>query len=93
MSISLNRFVKRPGETIDYDFIFTDWLNARNDTVASFTVQSSEGITVGSTAQSSGVVKVFVSGGTAGQSYKVTATITTEGGRVKQGQIRIRVRG
>jgi hypothetical protein len=92
MAISLNRFVKHPDETIDYDFIFTDWLNARNDSVFSYTVTPETGITVGSQSQSSGVVKVFISGGTAGKSYRVNCLLTTQGGRVKRGQIRVRVR-
>jgi hypothetical protein len=39
-----------------------------------------------------GVVKVFVSGGVDGVDYKVSATITTAGGRIKQGDFVVKVR-
>ena len=95
MATSLNRFVKHPSEVIDYDFIFTDWLNARNDNVASFTVTADAGITASAGTHSSGVVKTYISGGTAGRSYKIACTVTSNStpARVKRGVIRVRVRG
>jgi hypothetical protein len=39
-----------------------------------------------------GFVKVWVQGGTAGENYKVTITLTTTAGRIKQAEIVIKVR-
>jgi hypothetical protein len=90
---TLKRFTKRPGETIDYDITFVEWLAKRADTVSTFSVATDAGITKVAEEHASGVVKVYLSGGTAGRTYKVTATITTVLGRIKQGQITVRVRG
>ena len=39
-----------------------------------------------------GVVKVWTTGGTDGTTYKITATVTTQGSRVKQAEIKIKVK-
>jgi hypothetical protein len=38
------------------------------------------------------VAKVYTSGGTDGVTYKITATVTTTGGRVKQAEIKVKVK-
>jgi hypothetical protein len=38
------------------------------------------------------VVRAFVSGGVSGRAYKASATVTTQGGRVKQLDIQIKVK-
>lgn len=88
----LGKFTKQPVEVQDYDIDFTDYLAGQNDAAVSHTVTAETGVTVLSSALTAGVVKVFVSGGEDGSSYKVSATVTTQGGRVKQGDILVRVR-
>jgi len=39
-----------------------------------------------------GVAKVWLSGGTTGTTYKITATLTTTGGRIKQHEILVKVK-
>lgn len=91
MSI-LAKFTKQPVEVQDYDIDFTDYLTSQSDTASTHVVTAETGITVVSSNLTAGVVKVFVSGGIDGKQYKVSASITTAGGRVKQGDILIRVR-
>lgn len=91
MSI-LAKFTKQPVEVQDYDIDFTSYLTSQSDTASSHVVTADPGITIASSNLTSGVVKVFVSGGVDGNQYKVSASITTAGGRVKQGDILIRVR-
>lgn len=91
MSI-LAKFTKQPVEVQDYDIDFTDYLTSQSDTASTHEVVAEPGITVVSSNLTAGVVKVFVSGGVDGGQYKVSASITTAGGRVKQGDILIRVR-
>lgn len=91
----LGIFPKQPGETRDYDIDFTKYLAARADTIVSHLIFVDDGITVedSSVVVASGLtfVKVFLSGGTDGESYYVSAQVTTEGGRVIEGDIQIEV--
>lgn len=91
MSI-LGKFAKQPVEIQDYDIDFNSYLEGLNDVALSHTAIAETGLTVMSSALTAGVVKVFVSGGTDGNTYKVSATITTQGGRVKQGDILVKVK-
>lgn len=97
----LKRFTKAPAEVIDYDLDFEDFLIGRGDSIdvgrddGGFTVEADSGVLldppaflVGGTA-----VRVFVTGGVSGRSYKVAANVFTEGGLEKRGEIQIRVRG
>lgn len=88
----LARFTKQPVEVQDYDIDFTDYLTALSDTAVSHVISVETGLTLMASNLTSGIVKVFVSGGVDGSQYKVSATITTAGGRVKQGDIIIKVR-
>jgi len=87
-----DRFNKQPAEVQDYDIDFGEYLTAMADTGSSHFVTVEQGITLVSSTLASGVVKVWLSGGTHGTNYKVTATLTTTGGRVKEHEILIRVR-
>lgn len=91
MSI-LATFTKQPADVQDYDIDYNEWLAGFSDSGASATVEVDSGITLDLYTLNAGVVKVWLSGGTAGQAYKVTTTLTTAGGRVKQAEIRVRVK-
>lgn len=98
MSI-LGTFNKQPDEVLDYDFDFSEWLTERDDTIASVTAEAEPGLTLPATVDSvdnpshaNGIVKVFTSGGTDKARYKVTVTVTTAAGRVKQAEIAVRVK-
>lgn len=92
MSSVLGKFEKQPVDVLDYDFDYSDWLADRADTISTATITATTGVTVGSSTHTSGVVKVFISGGTDGQSYKITCTVVTTGGRTKQAEIVIKVK-
>lgn len=86
------KHVKQPIEVQDYPFDFTEYLQGINDVAESFVVSAAEGVTIESSSMERGVVRAFVSGGTSGRSYKVSATLTTQGGRVKQLDILVKVK-
>lgn len=88
----LGKFSKQPIEVQDYDIDFNEYLVSQSDTASSFVVSSDPGITIVNSSLISGKVKVFVSGGLDGEQYKVSATVTTTGGRVKQADILIKVK-
>ena len=91
MSI-LATFQKQPAEVQDYDIDFREYLTSVSDTGVSHTVTVEPGITLVSSSLADGVVKVWLSGGTDRQKYKVTARLTTDGGRVKEADIAVRVK-
>lgn len=91
----LEKFEKQPADVQDYDCDFTEYIESMNETVgaAHTAVATAEtGITVESYAIVAGVVKVWLSGGTDGETYKVTVTLTTAGTRVKQAEFNVKVK-
>ncbi len=91
----LAKFEKQPADVQDFDIDFTEWLTGMSDTAAGpsgLTVVADTGLTLLAFTLSNGVVKVWTSGGTDGTTYKITATITTAGARVKQAEIKIKVK-
>lgn len=92
MSSILATFFKQPADVQDFDIIYTDWLGALSDSGLSATATCDAGLTIMATTLLNGVVKVWTSGGTHGQKYKITTTLTTVGGRVKQAEVIVRVK-
>jgi hypothetical protein len=71
---------KAPAAVLDYQMDWSNWL-ASGETISSADVTADAGITVNpngkSTGTSGGVVTFWLGGGTAGMSYIVTVTVTT----------------
>ena len=86
------KYVKQPVEVLDYPFDFREFLQDANDVALSHTVVADEGLTVASSNLDMGIVRVFLGGGVSGRAYKVSATLTTQGGRVKQLDIQLKVK-
>lgn len=86
------KYTKQPIEVQDYPFDFREYLQAANDTADSYAVTAAEGVTVESSSIDRGVVRAFISGGVSGKAYKLSATVTTKGGRVKQLDIQLKVK-
>ena len=85
-----NQYTKDPSAILDWAFDWTDWLAAA-ETIADHTITADTGITVGSSTKDTGVVTVWLSGGTAGINYKVACLITTSAGRTDERTIWIKV--
>ena len=85
---------KRPEDRLDYDVDFADWLSP-GDTVrdATATVRDAAAlsVTVDRVQVFGTVVKVWLSGGTAGDSTPIDVVITTAAGRVKEVTFNLRV--
>ena len=84
-------FYKQPDEVLDYDIDLTDWM-ADSDTVTGTTASADSGLTVTVSNATTTTPKIWCSSGTDGATYKVTATITTDGGRTKEVDFKIAVR-
>lgn len=89
----LETYEKQPAEVQDYDIDFNPYLEGMGlDTALNHVVEAPAGITIVNSILESGVVKVFVSGGENGKSYLITVRITTAGGRVREVEIKIKVK-
>lgn len=78
-SLSPKVYIQDPADRIDYAVDLSGWLGA--DTILSATVASGDGVVVEG-IKSATAVQTFVTGGTIGESDKVTARVTTTQGRV-----------
>lgn len=92
MAKALEIWEKQPTDLEDFDVSYVDWLAARTDTAESVEVVVPDGITLVASTIVAGVVKVWLSGGTDKTTYRITVTLTTTGGRIKQAEFDIKVR-
>lgn len=77
-------YQQQPADNLDYAFDYADFLQA-GDSVASGTQSvSPAGLSVTGPIKSGTQLKYWVTGGVSGTKYKVTITMTTTLGRVKQ---------
>jgi len=80
--------MKDPGAVLDYAIHWSAWLDT--DTITDSEWTATEGITVDSSSFTDTVSTVWLSGGTAGESYIVTNHITTVAGRQDDRSIKIK---
>ena len=94
MSLTLQNPLKDPSAELDYAFNWRPdtkpWLEA-DETIASYIVTPDTGITLKTHSEANGKVTVWLSGGTAGENYKVACLITTSAGRTDERTIWIKV--
>lgn len=83
-------FDKDPDETIDYAFNWADRLDGDTITASSFLLP--DGLTQTNAAASAFATQIFVSGGSAGATYRITNRITTLVGRTMDWTVRVYVR-
>lgn len=91
----IGKLTKRVSEVLDFDVEFGTWLDAAGgDTGATLSVTVEDGLTLGQHlfTPSTGTAKVWVSGGQAGEAYRVTLTLSTSTGRIKQVQVGVKVK-
>lgn len=82
--------IKDPSAVLDWMFDWTDWL-ASGETIISHTITVDTGITKDTSTEAAGKVTVWLSGGTAGENYKVACLIETSAGRTDERTIWIKV--
>lgn len=73
----MKQFIKQPNDHLDYDIDLTDWL-AEGDEVQAVEVEAPEGILLTQVGYERDRVKLWIKGGTAGQSYKFSPLIHTD---------------
>ena len=92
-----NQYLKDPSAKLDWAYNWNDssggktpWL-AAGETITTFVIAADTGIAVDGSSELDGKVTVWLSGGTAGQNYKVACLITTSAGRTDERTIWIKV--
>ena len=87
----LKKIDKDPEGVLDYSFDWnTNWLNG--DTISASTWTVPAGITKDSDSDSGGVTTIWLSGGTAGNTYTITNRIVTAAGRTEERSVIINVK-
>jgi len=82
---------QQPADTLDYDVTYEDWLEAGDAVESATATVAPAGLDV-VVLIASPIVKLWVSEGVDKTTYKITLTTTTVDGRVKQDEIRIKVK-
>jgi len=84
---------KQSGDTLDYDVDFSQWL-PKGDliTTASAVLNVTGELVIDAVSLATPIVKVWLSAGVNGSTYKITVTIATNGGRVKEEEFLLRIK-
>jgi len=69
-------FTKDPNAVLDYSFDWSDWLTG-GETIATSTWLNPDSLTINTTANTTTTTVVWVTGGTAGKTYRLTNRIVT----------------
>lgn len=94
----LGTFSKQPVERYDYDFDYGDWLtegdNLETTTVEVHPNDSTEvgGLQIDTVTVIDPIVKLWISGGINGVTYKITMTSNTADGRIKQDEFKLKIK-
>jgi len=89
----LGTFIKQPVERSDYDISYAEWL-VDGDSVESVVVTSfpEDSLVIDGIQAISPIIKMWIEGGLNGVTYKVTLTVTTVDGRIKQDEFKLKVK-
>jgi len=86
-------FEKQPADVQDYDVNYTRWLAGMGDTLATAVTTVSPAIEFSFLVYpTTGIIKIWVTGGTIGRTYTFSTLMTTALGRKKKFDIQIKVR-
>lgn len=89
--------VKDPDSYLDYSVDWSDWLDDSDDIATStWTIETITGdtapLTTDANSKANGITTIWLDGGTAGNNYRVTNTITTDNGLTDERYFRIFVK-
>jgi hypothetical protein len=91
----IGNYTQQPADRIDYDVDCSGVLgdgDTLTDAVCSVTPVTDPVLTVSPALFGSDTVKMWVSGGVAGNTYKVELTVTTSNTLVKQDELKFRIK-
>lgn len=85
----MDTFRKTPNASLDWVFDWTSWL--AGDTIEQSTITVPDGLTKGDDEHDNTTAQVWLSGGTLGQTYKVTNRIVTSQNRTDERSMRLHI--
>lgn len=95
----LDRKEKQPVDIKDYPISYVEWLADTNDTIVNATANitcltdpADTALILQQLVMAPTAVSVWLAGGTDGQRYKISVTVTTAGGRRDQSEFIMRVK-
>lgn len=88
----LGSYIKQPAETESYSINYEDDLTAGDNVSSAVATVSPAGLTIQSVVADDPRVRLWILGGTANVTYKVTVTMTTVDGRILQDEFRVKVK-
>lgn len=88
----IGAFIKQPEEVESYSIDYSKDLTQGDNVKSAVITVTPTGLTVRSHVVKDPKVRIWLSGGVNGESYKVTCTVTTEDGRVLQDEFRVKIK-
>lgn len=95
----LETYIKQPAEYKDYDVNYADWLASPVDTlydvatiVECVSAPGDTTLVVDRVDMTATSCKLWISGGTANEKYKITLNATTTGGRLDQSELIFKIK-
>lgn len=82
---------KQSIERTDYNIDYSHWLTG-DDSISSYTVTANDDALVVEGLVIDKTINLWVSGGIDGVTYKITITVTTAQGRIKEDEFKIKVK-
>ena len=90
----LKKLFKQPGELKDYDIDYSPWLTPISDTLdnVDISIEVLDSLAIPSMVlnrhlMTEDTLKLWIEGGSPGEVYKVTISITTVGGRIDESEL------
>ena len=88
----MKQFDKQPSEVLDYDIDATEWLTQGDNVIGAAITIDITGLVLDSSTINDDRIKIWLSAGVDGITYKVTTKISTEDGRVKEVDFKVKVK-
>jgi hypothetical protein len=90
--MKLGTVIQQPTERLSYTIDYSEVLTDGDNVSSSFAIVSPAGLTVEDVTPLDPRVRFWVTGGTAGTTYKVTVTTSTADGRVFQDEVIFKIK-
>ena len=88
----LGNFTKQPADVFSYSIDYSEWLTDNDNVQSTSATVDQAGLTIESVFVNDPLLKLIISGGNNGTTYKITVTTTTADGLVKQDEFKIKVK-
>lgn len=88
----MKKFDKQPSEVLDYDIDASEWLPSGDNVIGASVTVDNATLVVDKTTINDDRIKIWLSSGTDGITYKVTTKINTEDGRTKEVDFSVKVK-